>query len=68
MEIDAVCGMKVKKEKPGATALYNNKTYYFCSSGCKRHFEKEPEPFVQDGPKGMFWILGMLFKGIFSST
>ena len=62
---DAVCGMKVNKEKPGATGLYNNTTYYFCSSGCKAHFDKDPEAFLKEGPKGMFWVLGMFFKGLF---
>ncbi len=66
MEKDAVCGMKVNKEKPGATGLYNNNTYYFCSSGCKAHFEKDPDTFLKEGPKGMLWVAGMLLQGIFT--
>ena len=44
---DPVCGMTVKKATAAATAEYNGKTYYFCSSGCKDSFLKEPEKYVQ---------------------
>jgi P-type Cu+ transporter len=29
------------------TADYQGKTYYFCSGGCKRSFEKQPEEYLQ---------------------
>ena len=47
---DPVCGMMVE-EGPGAiTHEYNGTTYYFCSKGCLRAFEKEPEKYLRDGP------------------
>ena len=48
--IDPVCGMTVE-EGPGAiTHDYDGKTYYFCSKGCQRAFEKDPEKFLREGP------------------
>jgi len=42
MAKDPVCGMNVDEAKAAATAVYQGKTYYFCSSGCKATFEKAP--------------------------
>ncbi|MFQ5846532.1 MAG: YHS domain-containing protein [Candidatus Methylomirabilales bacterium] len=39
---DPVCGMQVDEVQAAATAVYQGKTYYFCSSGCKATFEKNP--------------------------
>lgn len=36
MAKDPVCGMGVDMEKPPATSVYQGKTYYFCSPGCKK--------------------------------
>jgi YHS domain-containing protein len=48
--LDPVCGMTVE-EGPGAiTYDYNNNTYYFCSNGCRRAFEKDPEKYLREGP------------------
>lgn len=45
MAIDPVCGMEVDEaEAPSMT--YEGKTYYFCSMGCKRSFEEDPEQYV----------------------
>ena len=65
MERDPVCGMRVNKEKPAANSLYKKNTYYFCSSGCKAHFDKDPVSFLKEGPKGMLWVAGMFLRGIF---
>jgi len=43
---DPVCGMKVDKQNPRGTHEYNGETYYFCSPGCERSFEKDPEKFL----------------------
>ncbi len=52
VHIDPVCGMEVE-EGPGAITLeYKGKTYYFCSNGCKRAFEKDPEGVLAKGPAG----------------
>lgn len=52
IHIDPICGMEVE-ERPGAiTYEYKGKMYYFCSNGCRRAFEKDPEKALREGPKG----------------
>lgn len=47
---DPVCGMMVE-ESPTALRLdYKSTTYYFCSPGCRRAFEKNPEKYLREGP------------------
>ncbi|MBI2861676.1 MAG: YHS domain-containing protein [Chloroflexi bacterium] len=46
MERDPVCGMTVDKQKAAGTSEYKGKTYYFCSAGCKRAFDRNPEQFL----------------------
>ena len=46
---DPVCGMDVTPETAEATFEYKGKTYYFCSPGCKRDFEKDPERYLDPG-------------------
>ena len=48
MARDPVCGMDIDEQQAAATAEYQGKTYYFCSPGCKKAFEKEPQKYVQD--------------------
>jgi YHS domain-containing protein len=43
---DPVCDMDVIPETAAGTSEYNGQTYYFCSPGCKRSFDKEPEKYV----------------------
>jgi YHS domain-containing protein len=43
---DPVCGMDVTPETAAGTSEYNGTTYYFCSPGCKRSFDKDPEKYV----------------------
>jgi Cu+-exporting ATPase len=43
---DPVCGMDVTPETAAGHSEYNEQTYYFCSPGCKRSFDKEPEKYV----------------------
>jgi Cu+-exporting ATPase len=43
MAKDPICGMNIEESKAAGIAVYNGKTYYFCSAGCKAKFEKEPE-------------------------
>ena len=33
--------------KAAAKVVYNGKTYYFCSAGCKAKFEKAPAQYVK---------------------
>lgn len=53
MEIDPVCGMDVTPETAAGKSEYQGKTYYFCSPGCKRDFDKDPGRYVKssDGDK-----------------
>lgn len=44
---DPVCGMMVEIAGARYTTAYQGTTYYFCCSGCKRSFEKEPERYLQ---------------------
>ena len=44
--LDPVCGMTVTKAKAAATYEYKGTTYYFCSTGCKDAFAKEPEKYL----------------------
>ncbi len=43
---DAVCGMNVDPSKSTIKADYKEKTYHFCSEGCKEKFEANPAEFV----------------------
>jgi len=44
--VDPVCGMTVVKANAKATFDYKGTTYYFCSTGCKEAFAKEPEKYL----------------------
>jgi P-type Cu+ transporter len=46
MEKDPVCDMDVDPKTAAGKSEYQGKTYYFCSPGCKRDFDKEPEKYV----------------------
>jgi YHS domain-containing protein len=46
MAKDPVCGMEVDEKTAAGKSEYQGITYYFCSSGCKRAFDKEPEKYV----------------------
>jgi YHS domain-containing protein len=46
---DPVCGLNVDESKAKAAGFqgtHKNQTYYFCSPGCKEHFEKNPERYA----------------------
>lgn len=51
MAKDPVCGMTVDERQAAGTAEYQGKTYYFCSPGCKKAFEKEPQKYVRNSTK-----------------
>jgi xanthine dehydrogenase accessory factor len=44
---DPVCGMTVEIATAHFTSQYEGTTYYFCASGCKRSFDKEPQKYIQ---------------------
>ena len=43
---DLVCGMDIEPETAAGTSEYKGTTYYFCSPGCKRSFDKDPEKYL----------------------
>ncbi len=45
--IDPVCGMTVEIAGANYIASYQGKKFYFCSAGCQRSFQKEPEKYLQ---------------------
>ena len=46
MAKDLVCGMQVDEKTAAGKSEYKGQTYYFCSPGCKKSFDKEPEKYV----------------------
>ena len=53
MAIDPICGMTVDEKTAQFKSDYKGTTYYFCSPGCKKAFDGEPEKYVKGQPKGM---------------
>jgi len=45
--VDPVCGMSVETAAARHTSEHDGETHYFCCSGCKQTFEKEPERYVR---------------------
>jgi P-type Cu+ transporter len=43
---DPVCHMDIDPATAAGTSEYNGQTYYFCSLGCKKSFDKEPEKYL----------------------
>lgn len=50
--VDPVCGMTVVKANAKGTFDYKGATYYFCSTGCKEAFAKDPEKYLKAQAKG----------------
>jgi YHS domain-containing protein len=49
MAHDVVCGMDVNEQDAiarGLTSEDQGRTFCFCSPGCKRKFDREPERYV----------------------
>ena len=46
MAKDPVCGMDVDEKTAAAESEYKGQTYYFCSPGCKRAFDQDPEKYL----------------------
>lgn len=43
MAYDPICGKKVQPVQQTPSAQYKQRTYYFCSDGCKDDFSKAAE-------------------------
>ncbi len=52
MAKDPVCGMEVDENSAAGKSEFKGQTYYFCSTGCKRSFDKEPEKYVGQADPG----------------
>lgn len=46
-EKDLVCGAEIEATECEHTAEYHGKTYYFCSSDCKKKFEVDPVSYIK---------------------
>ncbi len=44
---DPVCGMAVNPQSAAGQSEYGGQTYYFCSPGCKKAFDAEPQKYAQ---------------------
>lgn len=44
---DPVCGMKISKRKAAGVVEHHGTLYYFCSTGCREKFEKEPKKYTE---------------------
>jgi Cu+-exporting ATPase len=49
--VDPVCGMTVDPERAAGESTVGGRTFYFCSPGCKRRFDQDPDAFLK-GPRG----------------
>jgi len=43
---DPVCGMMVDPKTAAGKSVFQGQTYYFCSTGCKADFDKNPQKYV----------------------
>ena len=50
MSKDPVCGMDVDPKTAAGKSEYQGITYYFCSPGCKREFEANPQRYTAEEP------------------
>ena len=48
---DPICGMKVDDQKGKPQSTYQEKTYHFCSEGCKAKFDANPQQHAQSSGK-----------------
>jgi Cu+-exporting ATPase len=46
---DPVCGMDVDPATAAGKSEYKGQSYYFCSQGCKKAFDENPEKYLKKG-------------------
>jgi YHS domain-containing protein len=44
---DPVCGMNVDPKTASNKSDYKGQMYYFCSPGCKKAFDQNPEKYLK---------------------
>jgi len=47
---DPVCGMTVDPSTATHRSEVGGKTYFFCSSGCKESFDRQPDRYLEASP------------------
>jgi Cu+-exporting ATPase len=47
MVTDPVCKMQVDESKNKLALTYKERTYYFCSEGCRAEFQRHPEDYEE---------------------
>ena len=48
MALDPVCMMDIESDTAEATSKYEGQPIYFCSEECKRIFDADPEPYLDE--------------------
>jgi YHS domain-containing protein len=43
---DPVCGMEIDPKTAAGQSDFKGQTFFFCSFGCKKAFDKEPEKYA----------------------
>jgi Cu+-exporting ATPase len=51
--VDLVCGMTVNPDSAAGSFVYDNETYYFCSTHCLQKFRQDPERFTKKSAEQM---------------
>ena len=46
MVTDPVCGMQIDPKSAAGKVDFEGQSYYFCSVGCKKSFEKDPRKYI----------------------
>lgn len=49
MHTDPICGMQVDPRTAAGQSEYQGQTYYFCSPGCKKTFDGDPQKYAVAG-------------------
>jgi YHS domain-containing protein len=44
--IDPVCGITIDADKKKLVSIHRGYKYYFCSEGCRKSFEADPERYL----------------------
>ncbi|HYM98522.1 MAG TPA: heavy metal-binding domain-containing protein, partial [Aestuariivirgaceae bacterium] len=50
MATDPVCGMQVNERTAAGSSVFEGRSYYFCSTGCKKKFDTNPSAYVGTPP------------------
>ena len=66
--IDPVCGMAVVTRKNEILTTIEGQTYYFCTEGCRRDFEENPQKFLEPKPRKRKGIWGRYMDRLQKAT